>query len=119
MFEYSMQKSGGIKVGGAYQGQGGSISLDISKIKTSGRNSSSYGSQVIAFTIGTMKKPYPIYLTLNNISELLRPEYWSSWRNYKKLGIAQKMRNLQRAFEGYADYEGVHELKGVRTLYSG
>lgn len=65
-----------------------------------------------------MKNPFPIYLSLRNISEALRPEYWTKvlpqgGATYESLGISQKKANLERALADYADYEGVDELRGI------
>lgn len=110
------QKSGGIKLGGEYSGYGGQLELDISKITLNNKKSSSYGTKVTSFTIGSTTKPYPISLTLRNISETLNPEYWTSLPeegvSFDTLGIEQKKENLERALADYADYENVGEIKG-------
>ena len=70
--------------------------------------------------IGTEKNPSPIYLDLWNISEALRPEYWTNLPEagvtYESLGISQKKKNLEEALADYADFEGVDELKGMYPL---
>ena len=71
--------------------------------------------------IGTVNNPSPIYLDLWNISEALRPEYWTNLSEagvtYESLGISQKKKNLEGALADYADFEGVDELKGMCTHY--
>lgn len=112
-----VQKSGGIKLGGEVSGNGGQLELDIGKISLSNKNSSSFGRKLTTIVTGTREKPYPIKLTLRNISEALRPEFWNvlsdNGTTYSSLGIAQKYINLERALADYADYEGVDEIKGT------
>jgi hypothetical protein len=116
------QKSGGFSFGGNYNGFGGSLGLDISKIDVTGNKHSRFSSLVNSFNIGTKNNPFPIYLNLLNISEVLKPEYWSTLPEervtYRSLGISQKKRHLERALADYADYEGVDELKGMYTVYA-
>ena len=70
--------------------------------------------------IGTVNNPFPIYLDLWNVSEALRPEYWTKLPEagvtYESLGISQKKKNLEGALADYADYERVHKLKGICLL---
>lgn len=119
MFIYSCsyQKSGGVKLGGEYSGNGGLLELDISQIKLNNKNSSSYGTTVSSIAVGTTKNPYPISFTLMSISEALNPEYWTLLPEesvtHLKLGIARKKLNLEKALADYADYENVDELKGT------
>ena len=116
-FPLLLQKSGGFTFGGNLNGQGGSLGLDASKIDTSRNNHSKFSSQISAFNIGTRKNPFPIHLRLWNISEVLRPEYWTTLPEagvtHESLGISQKKKNLERALADYADYKGVDELKGI------
>lgn len=68
-------------------------------------------SQVTQFNIGSKDNPYPIYITLMDISDTLKQQYWS--RNvYRRYRVIRKKANLQKALEDYADFEGVKELKG-------
>lgn len=112
------QASGGISVGGNVNGQGGSLGLDIGYINANGNNYTKYTTKFSGFIIGTKKNPFPIYLSLWNISEALRPEYWTTLATYESLGIDQKKRNLERALADYADYEGVDTLTGKPTVCS-
>ena len=95
------------------------MELDISAVNLNLQNSSNLGSYLTSITVGTAKVPYPIYLTLKDISEVLKPEYWTPASlaeegvSYESLGIAQKRRNLMRALADYADYENVSELTGI------
>ncbi len=118
-----IQGSGGITFGGSYSDFGGSLDLNISALHMNAKNSSNFGSRVTSFRIGSTTTPFPISLKLMDISDALRPEYWSSLtgtsRSYSNLRIATKGVNLARALEDYADYVGVSDLTGMTAdLYS-
>ncbi len=91
--------------------------MDIGQIKLNNENNSSFNTKVTSLTVGTMKRPYPISLTMKSISEALKPEYWTSLPEkgltYDDLRITQKKINLEKALADYADYENVAELKGI------
>ena len=86
-------------------------------MKGSAKNDANGASRTSVITMGSKENPFPIYLTLKNITEALNPNYWNalpeSGVTYENLFIAQKMSNIQRALEDYADYKGVHILGGI------
>ena len=67
------------------------------------------GGTISTLNIGTKKNPYPIFLSLQSISNTLTPEYWpAEWKD----SIAEKGKNLEKALKGYADSEGIDKLWG-------
>lgn len=112
-----MQKSGGISVGGNFQGQGGELSLDISSIKGNRNGDIEYGDTMTEIKMGSKEKPYPILLQFMNISDALEPEFWTS-RPEEACTLdsinhfSTKQRNLAKARAEYADYKGINQLIG-------
>lgn len=115
--QLTSQNSGGISLGGSFAGYGANLGLDIGYINLNSKNSTHFETKMNSFTIGTEKNPLPIYLSLVDISEALKPKYWTTLpekgASYDSLKIVHKQRNLEMALKNYADYEGVSELKGI------
>ena len=98
-----MQYSGGLQLGASFSGHGGSLGIDVSRLKINTDGNSNFGSRVTSFEIGSLEHPVPISLKLINISDALRSaKYWQESENYDDLNIAAKRANLDKVLKDYA-----------------
>lgn len=93
------------------------MSLDY--FNTNIKNETSIGSQRVTFRIGNDSTPVPIHMTLMEISEALKPEFWKNLPERsiavtaKRLRIKQKRTYLERAVLEYPAYVKARKLNGT------
>lgn len=78
----------------------GSISISIGTLNQRVSSSSTFGSKMTQFTIGTREFPRPIHMEMKPIFEALDKKYWPS-DVYDSYQIGQRKEALRQAYLEY------------------
>eukprot|EP00057_Strongylocentrotus_purpuratus_P009486 XP_011663960.1 PREDICTED: uncharacterized protein LOC580197 [Strongylocentrotus purpuratus] len=112
-----------VSSGGSYLGFSSSLSVDMDTFNAGMQSGSSFGSLFSSYRVGSASLNEPISLTLVDMHELFRDDYWTRMQDYiasehctASWDRAAAAENVLTAMKGYAEWKKIQDSMNKNVM---